>query len=1832
MSQDSSKTHTTKLTDRYCVIGELGRGAMGEVHLAFPFEDPSSEVAIKIIQRSRKLGPADLLRFQKEAALMSQLHHQNIISFYELGLFDGEGDDGNGSGYYIVMEYARGYNLKTSMERDGRKDLPFFFQIGLQVAEALDYTHGKNIIHRDIKPHNIIVTEGSKDARGVLVKVLDFGVARLAEVSQSANPNQPNGNIDEQAGTPLYMAPEISAAGFGHVDHRVDLYSLGCVLYEVLTGHPPFHGSSRDALERAHQNEEPQALINLRPDVPHAIALIVHKLLAKKPDDRYQTAFALQADLLRAKGLYEIEQRKMPVFALGLKDKLFAVSAQLPLAGRQAEMNILSDEYEKVNARAGRSRMTVLSGPSGIGKSRLLTETKTKLIAKNIRFVQGVFTKHENTLPFNALANAFNETLMRTLRISGSEADELSRKIKTIVGPDAHFVATIVPGLRPYLTDLPDTDVPTKLDDSNFLKFAKSFSDFVRCLAPENQPLVFIFDDLHWADDRSLELVDQFFSNANSLKFHLVLSYQNDVAKLSPRFKEFIEKFAQLKRRFTQLNLKHLSIEESQNLIETILRTQKSIPTSILDSVYRRSNGLPMQIVEMVRQCVAQDVIKIDSSSNDWNYDELAFRNTKLRLHAIDIVLSRVSDYKDDELKILQCAAVAGSKFYFEVLLLRGRGSSVKVARVMERALEDGLILWSASDQDLSHLGKCYAFAHQKVRDAVIEVTDDSTIRNLHRQIGLTLKDLIKTPKGAQLFALTHHLNSGQDFVNEDVEYDEIRLKHNIKSGDEAIKTSSPLAAERYFEIVSDIIKRWPRNFAASEVRYEILERLADVNALQKKYSGALTNYREALGLPMPLEKKSAIAIKTIKFQLVGGLISEALKLIGVTLREVGRDKPKADWWSFVKSIFGVFWDAIDHRQQTRLVQGLMKCFKLSKSMGSKSTHLYPAAGLYQLASMAYGRNDRRLGLIAQELGIKEVLAGHAPFEEALKLVADRAAVLAMFGQLKKSYHLFDIVGDAAKRSGHRKALAYLLLRRSESVEYMNGRHEDISDQLRIVMSEINPKEDRLTAARAYAFRQYRELMRGNYDVVLSLGDRMGEIVQTRNWYSPIAKSLSLFALLIQGKRSQIVDEGGRFLRRRQSVSARMDDLFSQMIISMVTFAKGEIDPARKSFDRAVRLWIGEGDVKEMLQPWQEDFMGLFVCTYPVMFEQEYGRQVMRQEEMKMMLFKFRRMRLLRLGERRTVERLVEARTQELLGQRDKIGKAYDHALRGAKESGSVMVQLLSYMWLGIYLMDQGQTQKREYLKRAYGLAKRHQAEGLLAWIKKAAERRQLILDDQGRIDLKVSSREQGIIGEFIPPIARDALGVVALELEHDRETETVVDQLMSVLSKHHPGRCIAFLTQITESLGCIFPKEPPHDLAKIYESVSLYFNLRSTLTMHLYHASWLQDPVLAGKIGAPKRAMSENEYIDDTVSEAATKTFQADATAIIEMQKTDAAPQQASPGNRTNVDPSNVRVHGRDISGMFALVPIRFNGETIGVVLIEELGIRSINDLNATRRELDLFGVQLGAFIGHRYPVDKVLLRKDLKPRFHHHEHASRSFEDCSWLGIDFTGRMRTEREASWYLGLRFGEDQYIIAYCCLRGSARERDTFSAEIFRHLLAVRELSSMNGRNRIQIEDLRKELGGLFTREGAPSQLDEVLFSYSIFERDSPVIRSGHFGGARPLTVGSENKVEAFNQVPIQLRDGRDVRYWEVVASLSDDGIYILSFDTSKLKSQFEDVQAGKKSNLQTAERLVSLSQKYLDAAMLRNELPRYFLIVRRRSQHESQVFEKSNVPRMSRPA
>ncbi|MGE0609399.1 MAG: protein kinase [Pirellulales bacterium] len=275
-SSIASGTRTVDLTGRalgdYQLLRRLGSGGMADVYLA---EQVSlqRQVAFKVLRAELAQDASSVERFRQEALAAAAFVHPNVVQIYEVNALEGV--------HYIAQEYVRGQSLGQLMARHGPPDLPWAMAIMRQVATALNLASDRGIIHRDIKPENILL---SSDGR---VKVADFGLARVA----GANVNLTQVGIT--MGTPLYMSPEQVEGK--PLDPRSDLYSLGVTCYHMLAGVTPFRGETALAVAVQHLNVEPARLDNLRPDLPPALCRIVHKLLAKKPDDR----FANPRELLR---------------------------------------------------------------------------------------------------------------------------------------------------------------------------------------------------------------------------------------------------------------------------------------------------------------------------------------------------------------------------------------------------------------------------------------------------------------------------------------------------------------------------------------------------------------------------------------------------------------------------------------------------------------------------------------------------------------------------------------------------------------------------------------------------------------------------------------------------------------------------------------------------------------------------------------------------------------------------------------------------------------------------------------------------------------------------------------------------------------------------------------------------------------------------------------------------------------------------------------------------------------------------------------------------------------------------------------------------------------------------------------------------------------------------------------------------------------------------------------------------------------------------------------------------------------------------------------------
>jgi serine/threonine protein kinase len=277
----------TLVAGRYRVLHALGEGGMGAVYAAEQL-DLERAVALKVLHPRRITNPEAVSRFLREARTAAALRHPGIVEVYDLGRDDGLG------GFFIAMELLEGEELSRRIERVGRLSVPELLRIGDELCDAVSAAHEAGVIHRDLKPANVFL---ARAGRGEVVKVLDFGIAKLTRESPMAALTK-TGDV---FGTPLYMSPEQLGAA-RDVDARSDVYAIGAMLFECAVGHPPYVEDSLPALVLQVTSQPHPDLATLRPELPPALVSLVHRALEKNREERPESAEAMGAALRELRG------------------------------------------------------------------------------------------------------------------------------------------------------------------------------------------------------------------------------------------------------------------------------------------------------------------------------------------------------------------------------------------------------------------------------------------------------------------------------------------------------------------------------------------------------------------------------------------------------------------------------------------------------------------------------------------------------------------------------------------------------------------------------------------------------------------------------------------------------------------------------------------------------------------------------------------------------------------------------------------------------------------------------------------------------------------------------------------------------------------------------------------------------------------------------------------------------------------------------------------------------------------------------------------------------------------------------------------------------------------------------------------------------------------------------------------------------------------------------------------------------------------------------------------------------------------------------------------
>lgn len=735
-----SSLPTSFSSGRYEVIKFLGEGGKKKVYLAHDTM-LDREVAFAVI-KTEGLDEIGRTRVNREAQAMGRLgSHPHIVTVFDLGEEDGQP--------FMVTELMGGGDVEGLVEDAGENRIPIAegIQIAVAVCRGLEFAHSRNIVHRDLKPGNIWLTSDG------VAKIGDFGLAVATDRSRLTQHGM-------MVGTVSYMPPE-QAMG-GEVTVKADIYSLGAMMYEMVTGRPPFLGDDAVSIIGQHINTPPVAPTWHNGLCSKPLEALIMRMLAKDPGERPESA----SDILSALEIMETSTTLETAVTEDATRTLDSVSSGV-FVGRQKEMDDLKAALEE--SLSGRGRMVTLVGEPGIGKTRTSQELATYASLRNAQVLWGRCYEEQGVPPYWPWVQAIRSYVRE------KDPQELSAEM----GAGASEIAEIVSDVRERLPGLP---AATSLDPEQArFRLFDSISAFLKT-ASLKQPLVLVLDDLHWSDKPSLLLLQFVARELAGSRLLLVGTYRDmELSRQHPLAESLGELVRE--RMFQRVLLRGLTSEDVGRFIE--VATGIHPPVGLVNAVHTQTEGNPLFVTEVVRLLVQEGDLTADRSVGQ---DSWTVRIPEGVREVIGRRLNRLSERCNETLTI---ASVLGREFRFEQLRsLVDETSEERLLDVLDEALASKVI-----EEMPQSIGQ-YQFTHALMQETLTEEISLTRRVRLHSRIAVALENLYGTEASAHAAELAHHYAQAEAVLGSNK-----LIEYSLIAGDKALSNYAFEEASEYFEL-----------------------------------------------------------------------------------------------------------------------------------------------------------------------------------------------------------------------------------------------------------------------------------------------------------------------------------------------------------------------------------------------------------------------------------------------------------------------------------------------------------------------------------------------------------------------------------------------------------------------------------------------------------------------------------------------------------------------------------------------------------------------------------------------------------------------------------------------------------------------------------------------------------------------------------------------------------------------------------------------------------------------------------------------------------------------
>jgi len=734
----------------------------------------------------KRLGPAprrrDLEHLRNEYNIGRRLRTRAVVRALSLDLHQGAPT--------LVLE--DGGESLDRVVRDPMELEPFL-RLAVRVADALAELHGAGVVHRDLKPENIVIDAATQE-----VKLADLAKASMvaSEQPSAVSPNLIEGSLP-------YMSPEQTGRTNQAVDRRSDLYSLGITLFELRAGQLPFH--AEDPLEwiHCHLARTPPRLADAAPGTPEIVSAIVARMLAKSPEDRYQSARGIQYDLQRCLDALERGHGIEP-FALGARDVSDRFQISQRLYGREAEVAALRSAFDRVVER-GVPELMLVSGAAGVGKTTVVRELQREIVRERGFFLSGKFDQFQRGIPYSTLSRAFRVLILDLLAEADEQVARWRARLCDALGVNAQLIVDLIPELELLIGNQPA--VPALDVDNAERRFRTTFRQFLGAFSRREHPVVLFLDDLQWVEGASLELLRDVLAHGDTRHLLVICAYRSNEVSPSHPLLRTVDLIKREGAAVGTLVLPPLSREHVLGLVADAVRRTPVEAQALAELVHGKTSGNPFFVIQFLNSLDQDHLLRFDSGRQSWRWDLAEIRARGFTDNVVDLMVDRLRKLRPSAREALELAACVGNTFDVETFAYIREHSEERTRGELWEAVRSGLLV---------RLEDSYRFLHDRVQQAAHSLVPEERRTELHLRIGRAL--LARTPPERlpeRIFEIVNHLDLGASRIDDPAEL--LRLVElNLAAGRRAKDAAAYGPAAGYLATAAELLPKdaWDRHYA----------------------------------------------------------------------------------------------------------------------------------------------------------------------------------------------------------------------------------------------------------------------------------------------------------------------------------------------------------------------------------------------------------------------------------------------------------------------------------------------------------------------------------------------------------------------------------------------------------------------------------------------------------------------------------------------------------------------------------------------------------------------------------------------------------------------------------------------------------------------------------------------------------------------------------------------------------------------------------------------------------------------------------------------------------